>query len=176
MRIVLKDLNKEAYTAAASALDEQYCHNNPSVGEVIESLANWGVPSYLKGSLGLLARELVSHTDQTAKYRMRCRALGLGAFASLMLSEKARGSLGFLYGHNIVGGLNYHESKGNVHDQTLDIAEITQLSLEQMGEPGHDWIKTRSKEVRLPQEEEFWFTVGAARALDHMRLMAELHK
>lgn len=168
MQIKLKDLNKEAYTAAAVSLDEQYRDGNPSAGETIESLARWGVPSSLKGSLGLLARELVSHVDQREEYRVRCRALGLGAFALLMLGERAEGSLGFLYGRGGFG-LDYRLGSADVADMTLDIAETTDISLGQMGEPARDWIKARSKEVGLPPKEEFWFTVGASRALDHMR-------
>lgn len=168
MQVRLKELDKEAYATAATSLDEQYKTGNPSASETIESLAGWGVPSSLKGSLGLLARELVSHIDQREEYRMRCRALGLGAFALLMLSERAEGSLSFLYGRGAYG-LDYRLGSASAADMTLDIAETTAISLGQMGEQAHDWIKARSKEVGLPQKEEFWFTVGASRALDHMR-------
>ena len=173
MQIRLKELNKEAYAAAAASLDEQYKDGDPSVGQAIESLARWGVPSSLKGSLGLLARELVSHVDQREEYRMRCRALGLGAYASLMLSERARGSLSFLYGRG--GAALDYRLGGDVADKTLDIVDTVEISLGQMGEPAHEWIKARSKEVGLPQKEEFWFTVGASRALDHMRFAAAIN-
>lgn len=173
MNIRLKALDQEAYAAAAVGLDEQYKGGDPSVGEVIESLANWGVPSSLKGSLGMLARESVSRTEQPVEYRARCRALGLGAFAAIMLSEKAQGSLSFLYGRQS-GGLLYDKAESRA-DTTLEAAEAADIVLGQMGEPAHNWIKARSSEVGLPQKEEFWFMVGASRGLDHVRFMAALY-
>jgi hypothetical protein len=171
MQLRLRDLDKDAYTAATVSLDEQYSSGDPSLGQVIESTANWGVPSHLKASLGLLARNLVSHREQPVEYKQRCRALGLGAWAGLMLSERAEGSLSFLYG-GFGGGLNYDMSS-NLADQILDIAETTEISLGQMGDPARDWVKARAKDVGLPEREEFWFTVGASRGLDYMRLIRE---